>query len=151
MSNQTIREELALLTVEGMLHPEDVVAFARDPETALHAQFEWDDTEAAHQFRLEQARRVIRVHVVVDDTDGAAQQVRAFVSLSSDRRSGGGYRTFAAVKSDEALYAEMLSDALGQLVGIQRKYQRIKELGRVFRAVDAVAEKQQKMKLEPAT
>ena len=41
----------------GKLRPKDVVEFARNPATALHECFEWDDKKAAVQGRLwEQAR-----------------------------------------------------------------------------------------------
>ena len=49
----------------GVLRPEDVVSFAADPDTELHSRFEWDDTEAAQQYRLWQARQLIRVTVTV--------------------------------------------------------------------------------------
>lgn len=140
---RTIREELELLIVDGVLRPEDVVDFARDSSTALHSQFEWNEGEAARQYRLEQARRVIRVHVNVELADVAP--IRAYVSLSTDRKNGGGYRTTTSVMSDSQLYEQMLRDALGELVSMQRKYARLKELGKVFRAVDEAAVKQQKL------
>jgi hypothetical protein len=41
----------------GELRAEDVVEFARNPESALHNCFTWDDKEAASQWRLwEEAR-----------------------------------------------------------------------------------------------
>ena len=62
----------------GILLVEDVVEFAKDDQSALHAKFNWDDTHAAHQFRLSQARKIIRVHVVV--LSPSQSSVRAYVS-----------------------------------------------------------------------
>ena len=35
----------------GSVSPEHVVARARNPSSALHDAFDWDDTEAARQWR----------------------------------------------------------------------------------------------------
>lgn len=35
-----------------VLHPVDVVNFARDPRTTLHALFDWNDDNAIDQYRL---------------------------------------------------------------------------------------------------
>ena len=48
---------------DGELRPADVVEFARNPDTALHSRFTWDDDKAAAEYRLWQARELIRVVV----------------------------------------------------------------------------------------
>ncbi len=120
----------------GVLLPAKVVEFARNPETALHRQFEWDDTEAAAKWRLEQARQVIRLHVTVVGED--ASPVRAFVSLSTDRKGAGGYRALADVMSDPGMADQMLRDAMGELRIVQRKYQQIKALRPIWEAMEKV-------------
>jgi len=127
-NSDAIRNELESLTKRGVIKPEAVVAFAKNPKTALHAQFTWDNSKAAAQWRLEEARRLIRVFVVVDDSATKKEPVRAFVSLKSDRQNGGGYRSIAAVRSDAELYAELLSDALDDIRTFQSRYSRLKEL-----------------------
>lgn len=58
---QRIVDEIAALEDEfGRVTPELVLDRARDPQTALHTQFTWSDEVAAHSFRLDQARTVIR-------------------------------------------------------------------------------------------
>lgn len=37
----------------NVLRPRDVVEFARNPKTALHHEFEWNDTAAAMYYRRE--------------------------------------------------------------------------------------------------
>ena len=44
----------------GNLDPADVIAAAKNPSSALHANFEWDDTVAAHKHRMSQARYMLR-------------------------------------------------------------------------------------------
>lgn len=79
-----IKKEMEAIMVGGVIHPADVVEVARDPKSAMHNQFEWDDDEAAQAYRLQQARaliRRIRVDVVRSD-----QEV---VHIPSFTRSGG--------------------------------------------------------------
>ena len=143
MSDKTqIREELERLreSNDGSLNPEQVVDFARrNRRSALHAEFEWDDTEAAHQFRLEQARRIIRLNINVLETPNGDVTVPMYVSLVSDRRNGGGYRTLESVISNEELRAQLLQQALDEFQRVRRKYQTLQELRPVFTALDRAA------------
>ena len=45
---------------QGLLDPPDIVAEAEDPNHELHDEFQWDNDTAAHEFRLHQARKLIR-------------------------------------------------------------------------------------------
>lgn len=147
---KAIRDELETIRVRhgGVLKPEDVVEFARNKRTALHDRFTWDDTEAAAAWRLEEARRVIRVVVEKLPSQYENEEpVRMFVSLPGDRCvPGGGYRSLAEVMSSEDLRSAYLAEALGAAKAWRRKYERIKELRPVFRAIDRVEARQ----MEPA-
>lgn len=122
---------------KGILSPETVVDAARNPKSALHSKFEWDDSEAAHQYRLWQARNLLRVVVEIVDDGKDKTPVNVFVSLTPDRNGAtGGYRQVVDVVSDEALYETMLSDAVSELETFQKKYQRIKELFGVFSEIE---------------
>ena len=129
----------------GLLKPEDVVAFARNKRTALHSEFEWDDAKASAEFRLEQARRVIRVSVTVLPSPHSDQEpVRAYVSVASDRaQPGGGYRALADVMSDDEMRAELVNEALGEAKRWRRKDERLRERSPIFRAIDKVEAKQE--------
>ncbi len=143
MSNKTqIRDELERLreSNNGSLNPEQVVDFARrNRRSALHAEFEWDDTEAAHQFRLQQARHIIRLNINVLETPNGDVTVPMYVSLVSDRTRGGGYRTLESVMSSEELREQLLQQALDEFQRVRRKYQTLQELAPVFTALDRVA------------
>lgn len=129
----------------GLLKPEDVVRFARNKRTALHSEFEWDDAKASAEYRLEQARRVIRVSVTVLPSPHSEQEpVRAYVSVVSDRvQPGGGYRAFADVMSDDDKRTELVNEAIGEAKRWRRKYERLRELAPIFRAIDKVEAKQE--------
>jgi ParB-like chromosome segregation protein Spo0J len=93
----------------GVLKVEDVLQEAQDEGSILHRHFEWDDTEAAVQYRKQQARTLIaRCRITLVETEPV--QIRAFVSLPTDREAGGGYRLTSEVVSDAALKAELLRD-----------------------------------------
>jgi hypothetical protein len=137
----SIKDELTQIYNEhnGRVPPEAVVEFARDENTALHAEFEWDDTEAAHQFRLEQARKIIRLNIEVLETPNGNVRMPVFVSLVSDRRGGGGYRALTDVMSNAEMRAQLLQQAIDELQRVRRKYESLRELAPVFAALDRVA------------
>lgn len=136
--HDAIRLEIERLERDGKIRPVDVVEAAKDEGSPLHECFTWDDSEAGHQYRLLQARNLLRVYVVRPDVSDAPA-VRAFVSLTTDRtQKDGGYRSIAKVMSDDDLYRQMLHDAVVQLRNVQRKYKAIKELSSVWSAVDEV-------------
>ena len=121
----------------GMVTPDQVVEFARDPETALHKAFEWDDTEAARQYRIEQARGVIR-RVLVSVEDRPAH--RALVSVSIERAGDGAspYRLVNDVMRDDTLRQAMLDDAIRELKAAKTKYGHLAQLAKVWNAVEEV-------------
>lgn len=87
------------------LTAEDVVEAAKDPESPIHDLFQWDDSSAAHEYRLGVARRFIssiRVKVEIADIEENAPAVRvsAFTSPVDQREYGGGYLSDIEVISD---------------------------------------------------
>ncbi len=134
-----IRDELTRLACEadGELRPEAVVEAARPEDSPLHHSFTWDDSIAAHKWRLEQARALIRAVVVYEPNKRGALEARpVFVSLSTDRtRDGVGYRLLTTVLSDEDHRRQLLSDARAEMAAFRSKYQRLSELAAVFDAM----------------
>jgi hypothetical protein len=99
-------------------------------------RFEWDDKKASHQYRIWQARDLI-AKVYVQPFDNRPLQVRAFVSLPSDRVESG-YRTIESIMGNEELKAEMLLDAKRQFEILKMKYSVLNELDKIWEAVDKV-------------
>jgi len=62
--------------------------------------------------------------------------MRAFVSLSADRVTGGGYRSLHSVLDNELLAAIMLRDALAELRRFRVKYNRLKSLAPVMAVIE---------------
>lgn len=123
----------------GSISPAKVVAAASDPASPLHSLFQWDDTDAARQWREHQARLYLRAVCVVIPVPGSdePQRFRAYLSRPSER-GGDSYHPIARVLTDTDLYNELLQEALKELNECRKRYKGIKELARVFDALDAV-------------
>ena len=135
-------EEVAAVAAKhnGLLRAEDVVEFAADPKTALHSKFTWEDTDAARRWRLLEARNLIAVVVVY--MPQIKTEVRAFVSLTSDReKDGGGYRQLTTVLAHKERRTELLDDALADFDRWKAKYEMLVELAEVFQARSRVRPK----------
>jgi len=60
---QKIGEELEQIKSKENLTPSSVIERAKNKKSILHNLFEWDNSEAAEQYRLQQARSIVN-HVV---------------------------------------------------------------------------------------
>ena len=145
--NEKIKRELTSLEKGGLIKPEDVVAFAENPKTALHKKFTWDNTEAGYQWRLYEARQLIRAVVIY--IPYLKKEHRVYVSLSTDRykNPGGGYRRVSVVLEDYKKTQQMILDALSEWELFKNKYSAIRELVAGFKAMDfAFSEATKKIK-----
>jgi hypothetical protein len=134
-----IKQELLRIADQhgGMLRAEDVVHDAERGESPLHDCFQWNNSVAAHQFRLMQARSLIRVSVEYLSSEPTLSRV--FVSLSMDRYPGGGYRITTSVLDNVNNRSVMLRDALAELRRIETKYRALNELTQVWDALGSIA------------
>lgn len=93
----------------GVLMVDDVLNEAQSEDSILHKHFEWDDSEAADLYRKQQARALIqRCKIQMVESDPV--EIRAFVSLPTDRSNGGGYRLTSEVVGNEYMKEELLHD-----------------------------------------
>jgi hypothetical protein len=119
----------------GILLPSDVIRAAKSEESPLHKYFCWNDKIAAHSWRLEQARQLIRACVTREKED--AIQIRAYVSLTLDRKDGG-YRPLSEVLRSEDLKLQLLEDARRDMRLFTSKYSKLCELAGVLTAMREV-------------
>lgn len=130
-------ERIRSISRDGRLHWEDVVNAARNLRNPLHGYFDFSPKAALEHYLRAQAEELIASYTVVIQTeDGSRVRTRAFVSLTTDRQSGGGYRSVVEVMSDEDLKRQLLADALAELAGFKRKYEKLKELSNILKAID---------------
>lgn len=118
-----------------VLTAEAVVGEARPISSPLHDYFEWDDSIAAQEYRLWQARElIVKVQFELKEAPGARQ---IFVSLRTDRgQDGGGYRAVRDVLKDPEMRAQLLREAKDDLKRWREKYRELTELASVFEAAD---------------
>lgn len=131
----------------GQITPAIVLAEAKRKSSPLHTHFTWDDTQAAHQWRLEQAAHMIRkVRVTVEVSPEVTVRVRAFMNVAAPKQededdddctpSTGVYVTVEnAMKNHRD---EILSRAMSELNALKNRYAHLKELAAVWEAVGKV-------------
>jgi len=73
-----VKELYAIQEKDGELNPEQIVEFAKDKSTFLHKCFNWNNKDAAHKFRINQATELLRRIEVRVLKDGEPQSLRAF-------------------------------------------------------------------------
>lgn len=132
-----VREELTFLEErDGVLKPESVIEFARNKKTELHKEFDWNDTTAAHQWRLQQARILIKTIVtILPDNKDRQVKVKAYYHFDAPEN---GYISMVRVMSDTELKDRMLADAKKELDEFRKKYNTLKELADVLIAIDHI-------------
>lgn len=137
MDPQDVGEHLEQLRRQnGAITARIVVDDAADPTAPTHPHFEWDDQVAADQYRLEQARSLVR-SVVVQREDRPESTIRAFVVV---QEQGGDdvYTSTQVALADVGLRQQVLKRALGELTAFERKYRDLEELAEVFAAAEKV-------------
>ena len=140
---QEVKDALEIVRVAGggLLTPEAVVTAAQVEGTPLHVAFAhydaWDAEKAQKNWQLALARTLImRVKVTVLDKNNEPQTIRAYVSLTADRREGLGYRSATEVMA--ANPGAMLRTAQKELASFRKKYANLEELTSVIEAIDAL-------------
>lgn len=122
---QKIGEALAKITADhsGRLTPENVVGAAQQKSHVLHKHFEWDDATAAHHYRLDQARTIIRSIKVVDEETEETQP--AFVSVADN---GVAYRSVQEVVTSRELQLSVLRQAERDLHAFEKRYSMLQDV-----------------------
>jgi len=118
----------------GVLNPEDVVEYARPKASPIHDKFTWDNTKAANEYRLWQARQLISLVIVYEKVEHKPIAIRHFHSLTTDRSESGGYRRIVEILSNKTHRQQLLQDAMSELNVFETKYRSLTELSDVFAA-----------------
>ncbi len=120
---------------EGYLTAEIILRDAHKKRSPIHKLFEWDDTEAAVQHRLSQARSLTRsVVIIVEGPKGELDPIRAFVHIGEPQ--GGHYTSLHVAMSDEDLRNQVLDRARDELDIWQKRYQDFVEFAEIYRAIE---------------
>lgn len=143
---QATGEELTRLGPRALVARE-VVDESRDASAPLHWAFEWDNDTAADEYRLDQARHLIRsVEVVTVDDRGYSTSRPLFVHVRVEQEDTEGalspaivgYRNTMDAMADPEMRSRILAQALRDIESLRRKYSQLSELAEVFYAAERV-------------
>jgi hypothetical protein len=111
---------MAIREKRGHLTAPDVVEEARPKKSALHQYFEWNDASAAEQYRLEQARHLVR-SVIITQTDehGDIRPIRAFAKVTTEDINS--YEPIHVVLNDAELRAQVLRVVRSEIQSLREK------------------------------
>lgn len=117
----------------GVEFAEHLVAAAEQPESPLHSLFTWDNDAAAAEWRMEQARSLVRrVHVrVIRDESADPIQVRAYLSRrelpSAEATPAGTYVAIEEVAGATDWETSVLQEINRDVARLRRKYKHVSE------------------------
>lgn len=120
----------------GAFTPEVIISEASNKASPLHKYFEWDDSKAAHAYRLTQAR-----HLVISiGIEQEGQFIRSFESVVLD--DGRVYLPMDQIRQSPDLVDQVLQSSMRELLFWKAKHQGYKTFfGGVFDAIDEAEEK----------
>ena len=121
-----IKEVKKLEGKKGYITPEDLLTEAKNPKSPLHSMFEWDNTKAAREYRLWQARQIIdHIKITIEEREvGAYHNLK--VVIGNVKRQG--YFPINTILSNVDMHKQVLAIAVGELRYWQNKYRDLKEL-----------------------
>lgn len=121
----------------GRLLSAHIVTEAKDKESPLHPEFEWNDKKAAHFYRLDQAGSIIRNIVVVNvAANGEQQTVRAFVNVEQDDQRH--YTSISMAMGDDELRKQIIEQAWKELVSWRERYKELVEFAKLFAVIEEI-------------
>jgi hypothetical protein len=130
----------------GRLTPKLVVTAAKRKSSPLHSLFDWDDTEAAKKWRLEQASCLIRrIKVTYHKSDDVSVRVRAFVNVDDDSKdrdedtkkpAAGIYVPFETALAVESYREQLMQQCKRDVETFRRKYAALSEVAAIIDAMN---------------
>lgn len=138
---QKVGEEMLRLgAAERPVDKKELLDASRSKDAPLHDQFEWDDSIAGENYRLEQARWLIQSVKIIPLVDGEdASPVRALTSIVVERESEDdpierGFMFMPSAMAKQNTADQVVNNALNSLetwVRIYGNYERLKSAASV--------------------
>lgn len=142
LSAQTVGESLEGIRTShgGRLTPRQVVDESAPKSALLHPLFEWDNKKAADEYRLDQARHVIRSVTVKyrEHDEGGPKTIRAFVNVKDDDDQH--YTSTLHAMSDDELRAKVIRKAWNDLTAWRARYEELSEFATLFATMEEIQE-----------
>jgi len=122
---------------KGCISPKVVVNAARDKSSPLHTYFDWNDTRAAENYRLQQARGLINhLTVVINYDTGDVQKAFFNVSGSVDESKAFAYVNIERALTNKEFRRQVLQNAMNEIVYWKTKYQEYSEFKGIVGAIN---------------
>ena len=103
----------------GAIVPSELVQIAATPDNPLHPCFEWDDSKAAREHRLSQARDLSRSVYVIMDRSGPVEYRPMYVHITRPESREGAYQSLSLVAKNPQQLEELI-ETLQRRVGSAR-------------------------------
>ena len=110
--------------------PQNVVDLARNENSKLHNDFEWDNEIAGEKYRLSQAREMIQLLTFEPKTENH-EPTRVY-QISTEKTV---YKPVEVILQNNDEYQNLLKRALAELESFKKRYSTLVELEQVFRAI----------------
>ena len=139
---QDAGEELERITqkYDGRLTAQCVVDEARNKDSPLHKDFEWDDRAAADSWRRETARLLLRTIIVSVGNGDENKASRAFVNVvkaeSDDLPSSRYYARVQDALSDPETRQYVLNKAYKEADEYRKRYEELEEVATIITAIN---------------
>lgn len=127
-----------LVEKRGFITPKIVVEDAKNTHSPLHDYFDWNDTNAAENWRLTQARELIRfvsITVVSDEKPTIRQFFSITPTKDMNTKELRVYVPVSTVMSNKSSRTEVIAYALRELDGWTQRYSQYSELFGVIKAI----------------
>ena len=111
--------------------PQNVVNLARNENSKLHNDFEWDNEIAGEKYRLSQAREMIQL-LAFKPKEEIHEPTRVY-QISTEKTV---YKPVEVILQNNDEYQNLLKRALLELESFKKRYSTLVELEEVFLAIN---------------
>ena len=126
----------------GGITPQLLIIESKKKKSLLHNCFEWNDSKAAEEYRIVQAREILRCIIIEIEPDEDYEEIRTIRALiapsSIEKENNTSYVTVEEVCNDEELQAAYMRQLKRDLDAIKNKIKGFKQFSEVVKAINAV-------------
>lgn len=105
----------------GKITATEIVEAASDPTSPMHSQFEWEDDQAAHKYRLIQARMLIRACKLEIKVHNRKMTVPKYLRDPQQDSTEQGYVETARIRTDEDVKRDALINEFSRIARMLTK------------------------------
>lgn len=111
--------------------PENIVEYAElHPDSELYKCFTWDNSKAAHKWRLQEARQVVCTLVFKDTEKKEPTKIRIMQHTDT------GYEPVKMIVKHKDEYEALLERAWAELRAFKERYKNLAELEEILALID---------------